>query len=214
MPNTVGFDPEFRSENGEYDLARAKALLDLYGYVDRDGDGWRDQPERTTARARSVLPNLVRRPANLPSSSERTWTSSAFAPTSASQSGQRILEHSRGQVHDVASRPSGRLRRMDKPCSIAAPARTLAGRTCRASRVRSLMRSTTRCGYCRTVRSVCNCYEAKRLLIAYAPYKWGVHRIHTDIAQPWLHGYRRPPYWTDWWQYVDIDAEAQAKATK
>ena len=38
--------------------------------------------------------------------------------------------------------------------------------------------------------------EAKRLLIAYAPYKWGVHRIHTDIAQPWLHGYRRPPYWT------------------
>ena len=56
--------------------------------------------------------------------------------------------------------------------------------------------------------------EAKRLLIAYAPYKWGVHRIHTDIAQPWLHGYRAAAYWTDWWQYVDIDAEAQAKATQ
>ncbi len=28
MPNTVGFDPEFRSENGDYDLPRAKALLD------------------------------------------------------------------------------------------------------------------------------------------------------------------------------------------
>ena len=50
--------------------------------------------------------------------------------------------------------------------------------------------------------------EAKRLLIAYAPYKWGVHRIHTDLAQPWLHGYRRGAYWGDWWQYVDIDAEA------
>ncbi len=39
-----GFDPGFRSENGEYDSARAKALLDTYGYLDRDGDGWRDLP--------------------------------------------------------------------------------------------------------------------------------------------------------------------------
>ena len=44
MPNTIGFNADFRSENGEYDLPRAKALLDLYGYVDRDGDGWREQP--------------------------------------------------------------------------------------------------------------------------------------------------------------------------
>ena len=29
----------------DYDPARAKALLDLYGYVDRDGDGWREQPD-------------------------------------------------------------------------------------------------------------------------------------------------------------------------
>ena len=34
-----------RSENSEYDPARAKALLDMYGYVDRDGDGWREQPD-------------------------------------------------------------------------------------------------------------------------------------------------------------------------
>ena len=26
-------------------VERAKALLDLYGYVDKDGDGWRDQPD-------------------------------------------------------------------------------------------------------------------------------------------------------------------------
>ena len=30
---------------GVYDLPRAKALLDTYGYVDRDGDGWREQPD-------------------------------------------------------------------------------------------------------------------------------------------------------------------------
>ena len=45
MPNTIGFDADFRSENGDYDLPRARALLDMYGYVDRDGDGWREQPD-------------------------------------------------------------------------------------------------------------------------------------------------------------------------
>ena len=29
----------------EYNPAKAKALLDTYGYVDRDTDGWREQPD-------------------------------------------------------------------------------------------------------------------------------------------------------------------------
>ena len=43
--NTWGYEPAFKSEMSEYDLPRAKALLDTYGYVDKDGDGWRDQPD-------------------------------------------------------------------------------------------------------------------------------------------------------------------------
>jgi len=44
-PSTYGYDPRLKSEMSEYDPARANALLDLYGYVDRDGDGWRDLPD-------------------------------------------------------------------------------------------------------------------------------------------------------------------------
>jgi ABC-type transport system substrate-binding protein len=55
-------------------------------------------------------------------------------------------------------------------------------------------------------------FEGKRVLAAYAPYNNGVHRILTDLAWPWLNGYKRPPYWLGWWQYVDIDAAAQARA--
>ena len=40
-----GYDPAYKSEMGDYDPTRAKALLDLYGYVDRDGDGWRELPD-------------------------------------------------------------------------------------------------------------------------------------------------------------------------
>ena len=55
--------------------------------------------------------------------------------------------------------------------------------------------------------------EALRIMLAYMPYKYHVHRIYTDLAQPWLHGYRRPPYWLRWWDQVDIDPAAQAQAT-
>ncbi|WP_442975204.1 ABC transporter substrate-binding protein, partial [Salmonella enterica] len=42
---TFGYDPAFKSEMSTFDPARANALLDLYGFVDRDGDGWRDRPD-------------------------------------------------------------------------------------------------------------------------------------------------------------------------
>ncbi len=44
-PHTYAYDPAFKSENGEYNLPRAKALLQMYGYVDKNGDGWREQPD-------------------------------------------------------------------------------------------------------------------------------------------------------------------------
>ena len=55
-------------------------------------------------------------------------------------------------------------------------------------------------------------FEGKRLLSVYVPYKHHVHRILTDLTWPWVIGLRRPPYWRDWWPYIDIDAEQQAKA--
>ncbi|MDP1535422.1 MAG: ABC transporter substrate-binding protein, partial [Rubrivivax sp.] len=44
-PGVSGFDAGMKSEMSDHDLARAKALLDIHGYVDRDGDGWREQPD-------------------------------------------------------------------------------------------------------------------------------------------------------------------------
>jgi hypothetical protein len=38
-----------------------------------------------------------------------------------------------------------------------------------------------------------------------------VHRILTDLAWPWLIGYRRQFYSNTFWQYIDIDTELQSK---
>ena len=42
-PGAAGHDPALRSDMNEYSPARARALLDLYGYTDRDGDGFRER---------------------------------------------------------------------------------------------------------------------------------------------------------------------------
>ena len=43
-PGVTGHDPKFNG-HVKFDLAGAKALLDKFGYVDRDGDGWRELPD-------------------------------------------------------------------------------------------------------------------------------------------------------------------------
>src|SRR5258706_1721118 len=44
-PGVAGYDPSFRTTANEYDVSKAKALLDMFGYIDRDGDGWREMPD-------------------------------------------------------------------------------------------------------------------------------------------------------------------------
>ena len=43
-PGVTGYDPGFQG-HVRYDVAGAKALLDKFGYVDRNGDGWRELPD-------------------------------------------------------------------------------------------------------------------------------------------------------------------------
>ena len=44
-PFNSGYDERLVSEVGQHAPARAKALLDLYGFADRNGDGWRERPD-------------------------------------------------------------------------------------------------------------------------------------------------------------------------
>jgi ABC-type transport system substrate-binding protein len=44
-PGVPGHDATVHTDVFEQNLAKARALLDTYGYVDRDGDGWRERPD-------------------------------------------------------------------------------------------------------------------------------------------------------------------------
>jgi ABC-type transport system substrate-binding protein len=43
-PNVIGHDPTFNGR-AKFDVATANALLDKFGYLDKNGDGWRDLPD-------------------------------------------------------------------------------------------------------------------------------------------------------------------------
>src|SRR6185369_839754 len=43
-PNITGYDPNFKNVLSRYSPARANALLDVFGYKDCNGDGWREMP--------------------------------------------------------------------------------------------------------------------------------------------------------------------------
>ena len=204
-PHTTGYDPEFKVEMSDYDPARAKALLDTYGYVDKEGDGWRDLPDgRPLVIERLAQPDAFSRqidelwqknleavglkvrykvakwPENLKAMRAGKFMVWSLAVSSAQPDGQETLsmystEHIGGSNYARFSLPA-----MDQigPKTNVMP-----------DGPERLALFT----------------EVKRLATAYMPYKFHGHRMITDLAQPQLIGYRRPIFWQNWWEYVDID---------
>ena len=54
----------------------------------------------------------------------------------------------------------------------------------------------------------------ERLIAAYVPFKNMVHRKYNYMLQPWSLGWRRHPILHEGYRYIDIDAEARAKALR
>lgn len=205
-PMTWGYDEHFKSENSDYDLARAKALLDTYGYVDKDGDGWRDRPDgsplvleiASTPDSRSkpydelwkrdmdklgvrVKIRLAQWPENLKSARAgklQIWQLGFNSSTPDAQLGLELLYGPAAGGQNL-----GRFK-LDRYDEIYDRMMVLPDGPEREALLR----------------------EAQKLLTAYMPQKFRVHRLVNDLAQPWLLGYRRPFFNQMFWQYVDIDA--------
>jgi ABC-type transport system substrate-binding protein len=204
-PHTTGYDPHFKSEMSDYDPARARALLDLYGYVDRDGDGYREQPDGSplvleiTTQPEQIYRQFdeVRRK-NMEAIGIRTrFNIQQFAETLKLARTGKLMTWSLGST---AAAPDGQqaLQRWYGP---QAGSQNLARFKLPAfdaiyQRMSSLPDGPEREALFR---------EAKLLAVAYMPYKVNTHRISNDLVHPWLIGYRRPLFFNDWWHMVDID---------
>jgi ABC-type transport system substrate-binding protein len=209
-PNTTGFDPAFRGEG--YDPKKARALLDTYGYVDRDGDGWREQPDGSPLVITiSTQPDQASR--RLDELQRKDYSEIGIKVEFKQAKWPENLRNVRAGNYMVwgvgssAASPDGQPA-FDRGASIHKGGQNLARFNNKEFDAIYERMSVIPDGPEREQLF----YQGKRLLAAYAPYNNGVHRILTDLAWPWLAGFRRPPYWLAWWQYVDIDAAEQHKA--
>lgn len=204
-PFTTGYSADRRTEMSEYNLARAKALLDLYGWVDKNGDGWRERPDGSplviemstqsdgTSRQLDELfkkdmdalglrlsLKVAQWPENLKSARAGQFMTWRVGSSAASPDGQGSLERAYGPSTGKGNLARFQLKAFD----------TL------YDRMKMLPDGPER---------LAGFDDATKLLVAYMPYRVGVHRIITDMADASVVGYRRPVFWLDWWQYVDID---------
>jgi len=209
-PGAWGYNAALKTEMSDFNLARAKALLDMHGYVDRNGDGWREQPDGSPlAIEYATQPDGEKRqlaeqwkknmdalgirmsfrfaqwPENLKAAHAGKLMMWGVGWT-AGPDGKGFLELGYGPNKGQANLARFELRAFDRAFERQAalpngPERQLA------------------------------MDDAQRLMVAYMPYKVHVHRIYTDLAQPWVVGYHRNIFVRDWWRYIDIDTGVQQR---
>jgi ABC-type transport system substrate-binding protein len=209
VPHTVGYDPDFKSEMGEYSPARAKALLDLYGYIDRDGDGWRDQPD-----GQPLVIEMASQPDQLTRQFDELWKKCMTAI------GIQIRFKPGQWPENLKAARAGKLMFWLLGSSAASPdgqgalGRLYGPQTGSQNLARFKLPEFDR--IYERMREIPDgperqqlFLEAKRLAVAYMPYKHTAHRTEADMWQPWITGYRRPLFWLEWWHMVDIEPAKQ-----
>ena len=212
-PGVLGYDASFNIGK-TYDPAKAKALLDMFGYVDRDGDGYREKPDGT---------QLVMGYATSPSLLERQYTEHWKKCMDAVGIRMEI---------EVAKWPD--LRKKSKAGKLATWQLSWFMDYPDGDNVFQLLYGPN-CGTsndgCFQLKEFDDLYERaatlppgpervriyqqmSRLVVAYAPWKMNVHRMRNQFIQPWILGWRRHPFLHEGFRYADIDLERRAQSVK
>jgi ABC-type transport system substrate-binding protein len=198
-----------------FDRARAKALLDMHGYVDRNGDGWRDQPDgeplvleyhtQPDGQSRQLIEQwnknmqainvkiefkTAKWPENLKASRAGKLMMWGVGWSAGQPDGDTFLALGYGPNKGQANHARFNLPAFN---ALYEQQRALPD----APERQALMT------------------DAAKLMVAYMPYKVHVHRIWTDLAQPWVKGYSRNIYVREFFKYIDLDAaERQRQGVK
>jgi ABC-type transport system substrate-binding protein len=205
VPHTTGYDPAFKSEMSDYDLPRAKALLDIYGYVDKDGDGWRDLPDGSP-----LLLEMATQPEQRSRLQDELWKKSMDAL------GLRRKFVVGQWAENLKAVRAGKLMMWQLGQSAAAPdgETALAKFYSREIGSQNMARFKHE-GFDRLYERLqalpdgperdALFLEAKRIAVAYMPWKLRIHRVDHELVHPWVSGYRKPLFWAEWWHLIDID---------
>jgi ABC-type transport system substrate-binding protein len=215
-PGVIGYDPGFRTPMSEYNPAKAKALLDMFGYLDRDGDGYREMPDGSPLVLKgNSTPNA--RDNQLDELWKRSMDAIGVQYTVRKAKWPDLLKESYAgklmfwQLGGSASQPEADT----WLTSLYGPNSGLKGNQARF-RLPAYDRlyEKARVTFDAAERTRLN-QEMARLVAAYAPWKVNTHRILTDMWYPWVIGYRRPQIQNqNFWTFIDIDVATSPAAPR
>ncbi len=210
-PGVAGYDPNFRTSASEFNPAKARALLDMHGYIDRDNDGFREMPDGSP---------LILKSNSTPTEKDRTvdelWRRSMDGI------GIRI-EFRKAKWPDLLKESNaGKLMMWFLAGSASAPdadtwLQSLYGPNCGFKGNRACFQLKEYDALFEKAERMPDSpertklyQEMARLMVVYAPWKINMHRILTDMWYPYVIGFRRPLVQTEnWWRYVDIDLDVK-----
>jgi ABC-type transport system substrate-binding protein len=202
-PGVEGHEPA-PARRPAYDPAAARALLDRFGYVDRDGDGYRERPDGAPlALVQNLTPDtLARETANL-------WVASMKAI------GVRMSVNTAPFAELLKQANAGQLQIFDlgyrspSPSGFAILA-TLWGKSppdTNHSRFRNDDYDAGYEAFLRTPPGPARNAIVRRMsdiVAAYAPIVYRTYPVGNAFVQPWLKGYY-PSNFGFSWKYLDID---------
>ena len=203
-PGVAGYEPGFRTASGEYNVAKANALLDMYGYKDVNGDGYREMPDGSPlVLTRSSTPTA--RDGQLDEMWKRSMDDIGIRLEISKAKWPDLLKAARlhklqfWALGDSATSPDADtfLTSLWSPSDQNFGSFSLPAYDALYEKARTLPDSPARTHLYQ---------EMARIIAAYAPWKINVHRIRTDMWYPALIGYRKSPMAQyNFWKYVDID---------
>jgi ABC-type transport system substrate-binding protein len=211
-PDIAGFDPALKTNAQVYDPAAAKALLDKFGYKDRDGDGFREMPD-----GKPLILERWSPPGSATREADELWKKNMNAV------GLRI-EFKKDKVPE--------LRKMARTGKIPMRADGWNADYPDAENFMQLLYgpNSGQVNYARfNLPEFNKLYEeAQRLpdspertalfsrmtqlVVAYAPWRLTINALEDTFAHPWALYYVPHPIRSQGWQYIDIDDAARTKA--
>jgi ABC-type transport system substrate-binding protein len=210
-PQTWGYDPAFKSTMSEFSVARARALLDMHGYVDKDGDGWREQPD-----GRPLVIEYNTQPDQVSRQLVELWQKNM------TEIGIKMAFHTAKWPENLKASRAGKLMMWGvgwvagQPDADTFLALGYGPNKGQANHARFDLPAFN--ALYEQQKVLPNgperqrlMTEAAKLMVAYMPYKVHVHRVFTDLAHPWVLGYHRNIFVRDFYRYVDVDASLQRR---
>jgi ABC-type transport system substrate-binding protein len=210
-PHVFGFDP-VQKDLARFDVTAAKALLDRFGYLDRNGDGWRELPD-----GKPFTLVVSSQPSGLERQLDELWKKNMTAV------GIRVDFNKQKWPDLLKAGRAGQLQMFTLG--------NIAGTTDGYNYFSLLWGKQA--GFSNLARFALPEYDrlyeqglplpngAERLKLmrqmsdlisAYAPWKFGVYRYENIVVYPWVLGYKHNVFNSHHWKYYDIDLARRAAA--